>query len=358
MNPPFSQQGFTNQQDQQGFYSQGNDAGASGGYNAPPQPWGGQESFNANGQNQPAQTPWSQQPQQQQQSGGYSGTDSFSGGLDSISAIAGSPMFQGMAQRKMEEVENELKGKYASGASSFWNSLRYYFHVDNKYVVNKLKLLFLPFLNKNWERIRFGDEGTNQMRTSDFAPPKGDVNAPDLYLPVMAFVTYALCMGFIKGTKKNFSPEMLQDTFSTSALTLVLEVMLMRGGLYSLGGASVKIPYLDLCVYASYKYVPIALCLGLGYFLGTAVYNALMVYCALAISFFTYQSMQNAVPPPNRDASGHKRRMYFLVGCAALQILVMVFLGFTRDLGETRWLSSSTTGNNLDAQVFDGEADV
>jgi hypothetical protein len=33
-----------------------------------------------------------------------------------------------------------------------------------------------------------------------YLPPRSDVNAPDLYIPTMAFFTFALLMGYVLGT--------------------------------------------------------------------------------------------------------------------------------------------------------------
>ena len=57
------------------------------------------------------------------------------------------------------------------------------------YVFNKLKLLACPFLHKgSWARIpeRDADRGLA------FKPPRGDINAPDLYIPLMGFASYVL----------------------------------------------------------------------------------------------------------------------------------------------------------------------
>lgn len=34
-----------------------------------------------------------------------------------------------------------------------------------------------------------------------FLPPKDDINAPDLYIPVMSFVTYIITVSFMLGTR-------------------------------------------------------------------------------------------------------------------------------------------------------------
>lgn len=39
-----------------------------------------------------------------------------------------------------------------------------------------------------------------------YAPPSGDINAPDLYLPLMSFITFVLITGLLKGTKEKWVP--------------------------------------------------------------------------------------------------------------------------------------------------------
>lgn len=54
------------------------------------------------------------------------------------------------------------------------------------------------------------DEGEDEgFSGSKHARPINDENAPDLYIPVMAFVTYILLTGYVKGTKNTFTPEVL-----------------------------------------------------------------------------------------------------------------------------------------------------
>lgn len=37
------------------------------------------------------------------------------------------------------------------------------------------------------------------------APPVHDINAPDLYLPLMSFVTFVLFTGLLKGTRMKYA---------------------------------------------------------------------------------------------------------------------------------------------------------
>ncbi|XP_072777051.1 protein YIF1B isoform X6 [Taeniopygia guttata] len=70
--------------------------------------------------------------------------------------------------------------------------LKYYFAVDSVYVGRKLRLLLFPFRHPDW-----------QVRYQQDTPvaPRFDVNAPDLYIPAMAFLTYILLAGLALGTQ-------------------------------------------------------------------------------------------------------------------------------------------------------------
>lgn len=42
------------------------------------------------------------------------------------------------------------------------------------------------------------------LSQTPYAPPTRDINAPDLYLPLMGFLTYILIVGYSKGTSNQY----------------------------------------------------------------------------------------------------------------------------------------------------------
>ncbi|CAO2626114.1 Protein YIF1B [Lemmus lemmus] len=70
--------------------------------------------------------------------------------------------------------------------------LKYYFAVDTMYVGKKLGLLVFPYLHQDWEV---------QYQQDTPVAPRFDINAPDLYIPAMAFITYILVAGLALGTQ-------------------------------------------------------------------------------------------------------------------------------------------------------------
>ena len=79
------------------------------------------------------------------------------------------------------------------------DQLKYYFAVDTSYVAKKIGVLLFPFTRSDWA-IRYNQDEPVQ--------PKYDVNAPDLYIPTMAYATYVLLVGYILGLRNAFSPDL------------------------------------------------------------------------------------------------------------------------------------------------------
>lgn len=84
-------------------------------------------------------------------------------------------------------------------------------------------------------------------------PPKLDVNAPDMYIPVMAFVTYILIVGVSLGTQNKFSPEQLGMQASSALGWLVIEVLIIFILLQVLAIKS-ALKTFDIISFCGYKY--------------------------------------------------------------------------------------------------------
>ncbi|KAL1927766.1 hypothetical protein VTP01DRAFT_3587 [Rhizomucor pusillus] len=207
-------------------------------------------------------------------------------------------------------------------------ALRHYFNVSNSYVVSKIKLILFPWKHSPWSRSIIRTE-TGQM--DGFKPPREDINSPDLYIPVMALVTYVLLCGLVAGQQGSFHPEQLYVAGWTSVAVIFSELVFTRLGCYFL-----NIPFeasmLDLVAYSGYKYVCIIVTdavklLGAGKWLSWGVF----FYTALSVAFFLLRSMRYVILPdaaagPSTLNPQRKRRMWFLLMIAALQIVYMFFL--------------------------------
>lgn len=98
--------------------------------------------------------------------------------------------------------------------------LKPYFTVDNKYVSRKLKLLIFPFLyNENkiiGEEIESDHNEDNQIGIS-----RNSIAFPDLYVPLMAFITFLLVVAFSLGKDKQYN--YIYKGFTPIYLVIMLE---------------------------------------------------------------------------------------------------------------------------------------
>ncbi|KAA3468208.1 protein YIF1A-like [Gossypium australe] len=116
--------------------------------------------------------------------------------------------------------------------------------------MNKLKLILFPFLHKgHWMR-------ETETSTLTDKPPIDDVNAPDLYIPLMAF--YVVLAGFFLGISgKQLSLEVFQCRFSPEALG-VQATNGMLGWLFQVL-LEATLPLLDVVAYGGYTFVAVSI---------------------------------------------------------------------------------------------------
>jgi hypothetical protein len=132
------------------------------------------------------------------------------------------------------------------------SALKHYFNVSNRYVLTKLLIVLFPWRHRPWSR--------QQVRANDgqgaieFLPPREDVNSPDMYIPLMAFVTYTLLSTLLAGVNGTFEPQLLGITFSNASVIILLELVVLWLGKYFLNIQSESQIY-DLVAYSGYKFV-------------------------------------------------------------------------------------------------------
>jgi len=221
--------------------------------------------------------------------------------------------------------------QYLGEASKQWSgwmkqsNLRYYFCVSNGYVLRKLRLILLPISYRGQWARRLTDDGASYL------PPKEDDFAPDLYIPLMAFLTYVLLVGLIMGLHHEFRPEILGVTASTGLVAIAFEVIVLKLGFYMLNAASLSL--LDMLAFSGYVYVGIAITQFAGVLLGQLAFYVIMAVTSVMSALFIIR-MIKAYVPDNRMAAGEysksffgdNRRNYFILFIAVLQIVYSYFL--------------------------------
>ena len=183
-------------------------------------------------------------------------------------------------------VQNQLKS-YTPEATGLWNSLKYYFQVSNQYVIGKLKLLLFPFGSKSWKRSRqINDDGT-----SFYLPPRQDINAPDMYIPLMAIFTYIVFVGFSAGSKGHFSPQLISSSLSSCFVAIILELLILRLVLYLI---SCPVSMMDLLALISYKFVGICINAVVSLFANPFITQVCTLYTSVCMMIFTVGVMKNS----------------------------------------------------------------
>lgn len=162
------------------------------------------------------------------------------------------------------------------------SKLKYYFAVDNKYVVNKLKLIFFPFLHTDWS-LKYDQENPVQ--------PRFDINALDLYIPMMAYITYVVLAGLVLGMQDRFSPEQLGIQASSALAYSIVELIVYSITLY-VTNIPTTLRTLDLLALSGYKYAIIVAILLWSILLQKMGYWVTLIYTGFALGFFLVRLME------------------------------------------------------------------
>ncbi|KAH8312073.1 hypothetical protein KR044_009262 [Drosophila immigrans] len=237
---------------------------------------------------------------------------------------------QRLADQGKQLVENQFE-KWIPVAK-----LKYYFAVDNAYVGRKLRLLFFPFIHRDWS-LKYDQEHPVQ--------PRYDINAPDLYIPTMGYITYVIVAGLLLGMQNRFSPEQLGIQASSALAYSIFELVVYSISLYVMN-VKTSLKTLDLIAFTGYKYVNIVVCLLLSTLFFRSGYFVALAYTSIAFGFFLLRTLRTkllqdsspAAPsgginydpygnPQQFDYSGgRKRKLYFLFIVVAGQVLFTFLL--------------------------------
>lgn len=301
---PFGQQDF--QQQPQQFQQQ-----------PAPQQFQQQASFAAQPQPQATGQPFGRPAAGGGAFGGGPGAGFDQAAVASQAVGAAAAMFAGDSRAAQNLVEAQAKGfasAWLPGVAAFWASLRVYFAVSHASVAGKLRAVLFPFAKKQWRRKRAEElDGGGDARAGALhghALPLEDDNAPDGYVPLVAFVTFALVAGYVRGSRGTFTPEVLASIFSWCAGLQMLEIALYSLGLYLLGAHNV--PVLDVACFTGYKYVALSINAIAHFFGGERAYYAALFWTGLSASYFMLKTMAQAVPA-ELESSAARREIVVLV---------------------------------------------
>lgn len=260
-------------------------------------------------------------PQQQGQYGNYP-QQNFPG-----SQILSDPMAN-MAMQYGQSLAGQGKEMLEKNVDRYISvsKLKYYFAVDTTYVGKKLALLAFPFSHQEW--------GVQYQQDTPVAP-RFDINAPDLYIPVMAYITYILFSGISLGILNKFSPEELGMQASSAFVWLAIEIAIVMFSLY-LVNVRTDLGTWDVVAFCGYKYFGMIIIVAAGLMFGSMGYWGSLAYMSLTIAYFLIKTLRLKILPHSASTDdftrghGGKRRLYLTLSISLVQPLFMYFL--TRQL--------------------------
>lgn len=181
--------------------------------------------------------------------------------------------------------------------------LRPLFLVDDSYVIKKLAILMFPFIRRR----------------------SYEIEQPDLYIPLMSFLTYVLAAGYMVG-----KPEQLGVVASSALLCLGLEVGLLVF-LFHLFNVKSSYSLFQHVAFCGYKFVPIILAMLISMLFMNTGYLATIGYSTLSLGFYMIKSYHLAIESANQDNFDHKvsrTGIYIIALFSLLQPLIMIWLSY------------------------------
>ncbi|KAJ6244257.1 yip1 interacting factor [Anaeramoeba flamelloides] len=198
------------------------------------------------------------------------------------------------------------------------NMLKKYFDLDSNYVISKLKRIFFPWKIQNWKRATTGNK-------NEKFSPRNDINSPDLYIPLMSFVTYIIIISLFYGIRSRFTPELFSRLTISGLVTTGFEILIYKFLLYLLN-SNIHIPLLDFLAYSGYKFVAIILPTIVGIFFSAKLYLIILFITSISLGYFMIQTFRSIVDEYQVKI---RNKNYILLGIFLLQILSFFFMGLT-----------------------------
>ena len=205
-----------------------------------------------------------------------------------------------------EQIIKDSQSKFIDYFSL--EGLKPYFNVTNKYVLLKLIYIILPFLYKVDSNL------STQQNLK--------IESPDLYIPLMSFITYVLLIGFNSAyqQQKIFEPEILGKIASKNSFILFIQVALSKLTMFIF--SNIQIPFLDVLCFIGYKMVLIVLVviIWILFPIVSVVYFLITLISILSMIFFT-KSLKMRI---SQESSSQKILVYLASTLEVVTILLIL----------------------------------
>ncbi|CAD8149544.1 unnamed protein product [Paramecium pentaurelia] len=201
----------------------------------------------------------------------------------SFQSRIGNPQFEETASNIGKKIA-VFGRKYDNFISSLFSSqYRYYFDVDNEYIKQKLILLHAPIIYRG--------DWTLSNETQNFLTTK-NIQAPDLYLPLMGLITLVLlqCLNIgINNATQYISIYMINSIWKCLIISFI-EVIFMRIMFYLFG--NLKVSIIDLISISNYRYCSLTTLFIFNLMTYHIFWTVGTIYILLSQAVFVYKSSQ------------------------------------------------------------------
>eukprot|EP01055_Gregarina_sp_Pseudo9_P001916 Gregarina_sp_Pseudo_9__1915@NODE_2315_length_1044_cov_4_788060_g2131_i0_p1_GENE_NODE_2315_length_1044_cov_4_788060_g2131_i0NODE_2315_length_1044_cov_4_788060_g2131_i0_p1_ORF_typecomplete_len324_score11_43YIF1/PF03878_15/2_8e39Yip1/PF04893_17/1_7e07CBP_BcsF/PF11120_8/31CBP_BcsF/PF11120_8/2_9DUF1616/PF07760_11/0_47_NODE_2315_length_1044_cov_4_788060_g2131_i090974 len=247
-----------------------------------------------------------------------------------------------------DQVVQAISTSAVESGSTYWLRIRERLHghfcVSHEYVIKKLLLLLFPFarfgtglsFSRKPREARSTLDGLSyqvpsKVNSHHYQETNRDcersVHKSDLYIPLMAFLSYVILYAWNKGTLDDFEPKVLSERATITSAAVLFETIVCWGArvLWAADGDS---SFLDILATTSYKFVSLSLFIVIGLLLDASfkrIRLIALIYLVSACSISTL--IMHLGSPTARDAGewglyrGPTRQaLHVALVCAVLQI--------------------------------------
>ncbi|KAF7683946.1 Protein transport protein yif1 [Astathelohania contejeani] len=212
---------------------------------------------------------------------------------------------KGVVNAGKEYVNKEIK-------KMNFAKLRPYFNVTTNHILRKILLILFPFNHKDWH-------SRNQQVIIE--NERLSINDPELYLPIMGFLTYILVVGINLGLSNRFTPEMLGIRFTRAVFLEMISLALVKLAGYFLDSNDMGV--FDFLSFSGYKFIIIILLILLckikyiGIFLKLYFYSAFFFFLSRGLKGFIIGG-----------GSNRTKKVYFLFFTVLVEISLVFILSW------------------------------
>ncbi|KAI5137203.1 protein transport protein YIF1 [Nematocida ausubeli] len=216
-------------------------------------------------------------------------------------------------QMDMQKQAISLGSTYINRAVSFskFEIIKRYFQIDNSYICHKLAMIIYPYTTEQWSY------------TTDRDITGVLISQPDMYIPLMAIISYILCISCEMELNNTFTPTALGNITTKAFLMGLLESAVIKSASFFFY-ANINIT--DIIAFVGYKYVTVILIRLISYICNIIISKVSAIYLTVSFCLFLGRSLKCFLILNEHEILVKKRKMYFLFLIVLMEGLFLLLL--------------------------------